>query len=169
LLLTAAGSRLCCALQRLWLANGRRSHVGKARPKLAADLMAKGIFTCKPDDRVDSVLDVMQRHRFRHVPVVDDGDVVVGVISDRDIRNVSFLSQADGTELSDLMVADIPVREIMVADPLTVGPDEPLINVLDTMKNKHVGCMPIVEDGKLLGIVTIVDFLELVRELLTEE
>ncbi len=130
-----------------------------------SELMTKDIFTCRPDDRVNGVLDIMRRRRFRHVPVVDEDGTVVGLLADRDIRNVSFASGKHAQSLGDLVVADIRVREVMAEDPLTIEAGKPVREALRVMKEKRIGSLPVLEDGKLVGIVTVIDFLKLLERL----
>ena len=67
------------------------------------------------------------------------------------------------------MVADVPVSEIMVGDPVTVSPDTTVAEALDLMKAKRISCLPVVEGGKLVGIASGADFLNLLRRLVQPE
>lgn len=138
------------------------------RPRVA-DIMKTDVTTCRASDRVDAICDMMRRGRFRHVPVVDDENKVVGILADRDVRAASFATSERAPSVGDLMVADIPVSEIMVNDPVTVSADMTVADALDLMKEKRISCLPVVDDGKLVGIAAGADFLSLLRRLVDEE
>ncbi|MHC5058203.1 MAG: CBS domain-containing protein [Planctomycetota bacterium] len=130
-----------------------------------SELMTRDVFACSPEDHVNGILEIMRRRRFRHVPVVDESGNVVGLLADRDIRNVSFASGKHAQSLGDLVVADIRAREVMAEDPLTIEADESIRDALTLMKEKRVGSLPVLEDGKLAGIITVIDFLKLLERL----
>jgi acetoin utilization protein AcuB len=98
--------------------------------------------TVAPGDSVASAAAIMRRGRFRHLPVVDD-DVLVGVVSERD------LYRGDGVEPSQRAV-----RSVMSAETITIAPDDPLEEAARIMLENKVGCLPVVEEGRLTGIVT---------------
>jgi acetoin utilization protein AcuB len=97
----------------------------------------------------------MRDHRFRHLPVVEDGRLV-GILSDRDLRPV-LLSPG---------LARARVRELMSEDLTTVGPDAPLEEAASLLVVKKIGCLPVVAQGRLVGIVTETDLLAVLVELL---
>ncbi len=129
------------------------------------DVMKTDVFTCRASDRLDSVREVMSKRRFRHVPVVADDGRIIGILCDRDIRTASFGTKKHGPSLGELMVANIPVSEIMVTEPVTVSPDTHVAAALDIMKEKRISCLPVVAGEELMGIVTGADFLALLRRL----
>ena len=130
-----------------------------------ADIMNTDVCTCRASDRLDSVREVMSKRRFRHVPVVADDGRIIGILCDRDIRTSSFGMDTHGSSLSELVVANIPVSEIMVMETVTVSPDTHVAAALDIMKEKRISCLPVVAGGKIVGIVTGADFLALLRRL----
>jgi acetoin utilization protein AcuB len=97
----------------------------------------------------------MRDNRFRHLPVVEDGRLV-GILSDRDLRPV-LLSPG---------LARARVRELMSEDLTTVGPDTPIEEAASLLVVKKIGCLPVVAQGQLVGIVTETDLLAVLVELL---
>ena len=95
-----------------------------------------------PADSIETALNQMRRGRFRHLPVVAGGGLV-GVLTERDLRG----SEAPRQE-------DRPVRSVMTASVITIGPDDPVEQAARLMLENKVGCLPVVENGSLTGIIT---------------
>lgn len=130
-----------------------------------SDIMGTNVFTCLASGRLDAVRDVMSKRLFRHVPVVGDGGGIVGILCDRDIRTASSGANTRGPSLGELKVADVPVSEIMVTNPVTATPEMEVATALDIMKEKRISCLPVVANAKVVGIITSTDFLTLLRRL----
>jgi CBS domain-containing protein/gamma-glutamyl:cysteine ligase YbdK (ATP-grasp superfamily) len=115
--------------------------------------MATDLFTVRPDDLVDLAASVMTWRHIRHVPVEDNEGRLVGLVSHRAL--LKLLSQgALGKE------APVTVREIMTPEPLTVSSTTPTLEAMEIMRRSRVGCLPILDDRRLVGIVTSYDFLD---------
>jgi CBS domain-containing protein/gamma-glutamyl:cysteine ligase YbdK (ATP-grasp superfamily) len=128
-----------------------------------AQLMSTDLFTVRPDDLVDLAASVMNWRHIRHVPVEDDDGRLVGLISHRDLLRLlanGLLSRHGET---------VTVKEIMKRDLLTVTPETPTLEALGIMKRCQVGCLPVVENGRLTGIVTAYDFLSLSAEIIEKQ
>jgi acetoin utilization protein AcuB len=119
------------------------------------DVMATDLVTVRPHETARHAYRLMRDHRFRHLPVVEDGRLV-GILSDRDLRPV-LLSPA---------LARARVRELMNEDLTTVGPDAPVEEAASLLVVKKIGCLPVVAHGRLMGIVTETDLLAVLVELL---
>jgi CBS domain-containing membrane protein len=130
------------------------------------DLMRPEVATLYADDTLDLADGIMRLGRIRHLPVVS-GDRVVGVVSQRDLFRaaVSSLLQLGG-EAERKWLAGIPVKAVMTANVFTVAPSEPLHVAVRTMIDKRIGCLPVVEDGKLVGLLSESDCLVHLAELL---
>jgi len=123
-------------------------------------IMSTDLFTVRPDDLVDLSAGIMYRKHIRHVPVEDDSGHLIGLVSHRDL--LRLLAQGPSGRKSQT----ITVREIMKIDPLTVSRSTPTIEALALMRQHKVGCLPVTENGCLVGIVTAYDFLALSTSLL---
>jgi acetoin utilization protein AcuB len=119
------------------------------------DIMARELVTIRPHETVRRAYRLMRDHRFRHLPVVEDGRLV-GILSDRDLRPV-LLSPALGRAR---------VRELMSEDLTTVAPEAPVEEAASLLVVKRIGCLPVVDAGRLVGIVTETDLLAVLVELL---
>lgn len=125
--------------------------------------MATDLFTVRPDDLIDLAASVMDWKHIRHVPVEDDEGKVVGLVSHRDLLRL----MAQG--LFNKQTRSVTVKEIMTHNPITVVPDTPTLEALDIMRRLKVGCLPVVENDRLVGIVTAYDFLALSAEIIEKQ
>jgi CBS domain-containing protein len=123
------------------------------------DLMRTEVVTLDADDTLDLADDIMRLGRIRHLPVVADGHVV-GIVSERDLFRaaVSSLLQLR-REAEREWFAAIPVEAVMTARVFTIAPSAPLRAAVAIMLDKRIGCLPVVEDGKLVGLVSESDCL----------
>jgi CBS domain-containing protein len=117
--------------------------------------------TSVPQDA--SLLDAVLTFRstgFRHLPIVEGGHIV-GVISDRDVQRVSpsLFSKLSEKEYNNVF-RTTPLRDVMTRNPITVTPDTPLSEAATILDELKVGCLPVVQDGQLVGIITVIDMLK---------
>ncbi len=128
-----------------------------------AQLMTTDLFTVRPDDLVDLAASVMDWRHIRHVPVEDDEGRLVGLISHRDLLRLlaqGLLARSGKT---------VTVKEIMKRDLLTVAPETSTLEALTIMRQRKVGCLPVVENDRLMGIITAYDFLALSAEIIEKQ
>lgn len=116
--------------------------------------MSTDLFTVRPDDLVDLAASVMEWRHIRHVPVEDEHGRLVGLVTHRGLLHL--LTQG----LSNEHARATAVRDVMKADPVTVTSTTPTLEAMEIMRMNRVGCLPVVDDGQLVGIVTSYDFLE---------
>jgi acetoin utilization protein AcuB len=119
------------------------------------DVMVSDLVTVRPGETARHAYRLMRDHRFRHLPVVENGHLL-GILSDRDLRPV-LLSPTLGRAR---------VRELMSEDVTTVTPDAPVEEAASLLVVKRIGCLPVVDEGRLVGIVTETDLLAVLVELL---
>ena len=115
--------------------------------------MSTDLFTLRPTDLVDLAASLMDWRHIRHVPVEDEKGHLVGLVTHRGLlRLLSRGSIApDGTSMT--------VREIMKPNPTTVTSSTPTLEAIEIMRRSGIGCLPVVDDNRLVGIVTSYDFL----------
>jgi CBS domain-containing protein/gamma-glutamyl:cysteine ligase YbdK (ATP-grasp superfamily) len=122
--------------------------------------MSTDLFTMRPDDLVDLAASLMDWRHIRHVPVEDEDGQLVGLISHRTLlRLLARGTNGDGR---------VAARQIMKAAPVTVSPTTPTLEAIELMRTRRVGCLPVVVDGALVGIVTATDFLNASAKLFEE-
>jgi CBS domain-containing protein len=124
--------------------------------------MKTDLFTVHPEDLVDLAASMMEWEHVRHVPVEDDDGQLVGLVSHRALLRLVGRGKArEGTQ-------PVAVREIMAADPVTTTPQSSSLEAMRTMRRNKVGCLPVVSEGRLVGIVTERDFIHVAAKLLEE-
>ncbi|MBI4487753.1 MAG: CBS domain-containing protein [Deltaproteobacteria bacterium] len=128
------------------------------------EIMAKGPVTLECDDILDVADDIMTLGRIRHLPILERGRVV-GVLSQRDLFH-SALVKVLGfkqREQKDLM-RTVRVREVMSRPVITISPDAAVKEAARLMMKEKIGCLPVVEGEKFVGVVTETDILRYVVE-----
>ncbi len=112
---------------------------------------------------------LIRRTGKRHVPVVNREGRVVGIVTDRDVARLapSMLGHMTPEEYNAIFEMT-PIARAMSANPITVTPDSNMREVVTLLYTKKIGALPVVEEGKLVGIVTRSDALGLLNELLAE-
>jgi CBS domain-containing protein/gamma-glutamyl:cysteine ligase YbdK (ATP-grasp superfamily) len=121
--------------------------------------MSTDLFTVRPDDLIDLAASLMDWRHIRHVPVENEEGRLVGLVTHRDL--LRLLSQGRHDK-------DVTVRDVMVANPVTVLPATPTLDAIQIMREQRIGCLPVVENDQLVGIVTSYDFLEASARLFQE-
>jgi CBS domain-containing protein len=101
----------------------------------------------------------MDWEHLRYVPVEDREGHLVGLLSHRQLLRLTTKGTGEGDKAT-------AVADIMINDPITVSPWTSTLEAIQTMDRHQIGCLPVVDDGKLVGIVTEHDFMELSRRLL---
>jgi acetoin utilization protein AcuB len=129
---------------------------------LIKDIMQRDVVTVTPDTRFPQVLRLLQPRGFRHVPVVDN-ETLVGIISDRDIKQAMVSLAGAGAAGAELERARerLTASEIMGRTVTTIGPMDTVEEAARLMATQKISALPVTEDGRLVGIVTETDVLEL--------
>lgn len=133
---------------------------------LVKQRMTANPFTATPGESIPDAQATMDRHTVRHLPVVEDG-TVVGVISENDIAaalpsKATTLSAGEATYL----VSRLTVATVMSRPALTIGPDALLEEAAVIMRDRKIEMLPVVEDGRLIGVITESDILDSFIDLL---
>ena len=125
----------------------------------AKDIMVKEVATLDVEDELSLANDIMRLGRIRHLPVVE-GEKVVGIISERDLFR-SSLAQALGYGNKDTreVMKTLRIKDIMVKQVISISPDTDLKDAVALMVERKIGCLPVVQDHKLVGLITETDIL----------
>ena len=129
------------------------------------DVMSQKVVTIGPSDTCLEAVGRMHRSGVRHLPVVNREGRLCGIITDRDLRHYLFspsVFPVVGMTSTDTLLKAAVVSDLMVADVVTVGPDEPLGEAARAMLERKVGSLPVVADGRVVGILTETDMLRLI-------
>lgn len=127
--------------------------------------MTKELITLSLNDTLYSAEKRMKVNHIRHMPVVD-GDVLIGLVSLSDLQRVSFIDaySKEGTE--DTPVYNmLSIRDLMIKNPLTASPKTTILEVSKLLASKEFHSLPVVDEGKLVGIITTTDLLHYFIEL----
>jgi len=131
------------------------------------DLMTRSAFTVREDRNLIVVDEIMSWARIRHVPVVDAQNRLVGLISHQDLLRASISSVE--TRIGNVERRQhewtIPVQKVMRTRVHTIEPDESVQEAARCMHRVKIGCLPVVSEDKLVGIITEHDLLWLVEEM----
>lgn len=129
-------------------------------------LMRPDPITLSVTDTLDIADDLMGLGRIRHLPVVD-GRRLVGIVSQRDLLRAAVSSLLElGRAAEQDWLRKIAVVTVMTSRVFTVSPSAPLQAAVQIMIDKKIGCLPVVEEGSLVGILTETDCLSRLRTLL---
>ena len=124
--------------------------------------MTTEVFTVQPEDPIDLAANIMDWEKVRHIPVEDARNRLVGLVSYRAIFSF-FIGRGGGRRKVE------PVRRIMKPDPITVTPETLTVEAIAIMRREKIGCLPVVQDDRLVGIVTYRDFLEIAGHVLEQQ
>jgi len=124
--------------------------------------MTKQVLAVEVYDSIGIARRIMSKHRVNQLPVLD-GDKLVGIVTDRDIRDAYPTSILIGhAKEIDKFADSYTVEEVMTFNVMTVRPETPLINAVRLLRRHRIGSLPVVKNGKLLGIITRSDVLDFV-------
>ena len=125
------------------------------------DLMSAEVATLRRNDALSIADDVMNLGRIRHLPVIDDDGALVGIVSQRDLfRGALARSLGYGAHAQQKLLGQLLVKEVMTNDPVTIGPDAPLAEAARLMLQRKIGCLVVVEQERIAGILTESDFVK---------
>ena len=114
------------------------------------DVMSKQVKIISPNDSADEAVFLMRQQNIHHL-VVMEGSEIIGVISSRDLENVSEKARKD-----------LDVRDFMTSNAMVASPETTLKEAANMMRGNTIGCLPVVDKNRLVGIITTTDLLELV-------
>jgi acetoin utilization protein AcuB len=116
--------------------------------------MITDVIVVSPKDTVESAIQIMQQHSIRHLPVVEDNRLV-GLVTESSLR--PYLSPEK---------LKLPLREVMIINPITIDPEADIDEAARLIYKYKIGGLPVISEGKLVGIITISDILEAFIELM---
>ncbi len=124
--------------------------------------MTRDVITVGPEMSIIAAREIMVKNGIRHLPVVAEDDILVGIVTDRDIRTAmpsTVLSEAENAAAAERL-AGIKVKDVMTARPVTVSPTQTLEDALLMMEMYKVGAFPVVDQqGRLRGIISVRDLM----------
>ena len=123
---------------------------------MVRDSMTRDVVTLSPQTTAAEALALCREKGIRHLPVMEEGRLV-GMVSDRDLR---LATPALGDEARAEALGRMQVRDVMSTNVRTARPDDPIEVAANLMRDCKIGCLPVVEDGEMVGIITSSDVME---------
>lgn len=123
--------------------------------------MTRDLFTVRPEDVIDLAVNLMDWKHIRHVPVEDENGNLAGIVSHRDLLQIFSLKLPKNNQ-------EIVIKNIMRKNLVTVTPETRTLDALHLMREKQIGCLPVVRGKKLVGLITDYDFLTVSTRLFEE-
>jgi acetoin utilization protein AcuB len=132
------------------------------------DCMTRGVLTVRWNAPVVEAWRLMRARRIRHLPVLDDARRLAGIVTDRDLRQVvldpALQDLAEDRFLRAL--ADLRIRDVMTWGVVTTRPTTPLREAARLMHRERIGALPVVQDGRVVGILTEADLVRALADAL---
>ena len=123
------------------------------------EFMETDLFTVQQDDIIELVAEMMDFRKIRFMPVENTKGKLIGLVTSRIIlRHLMKHNKLSGEA--------VKVKDIMIKKPLTIGPDSTILDSLEMMRKSEVGCLPVVQKGELVGLVTTMNFLRISSRLI---
>lgn len=136
---------------------------------LVRDYMSSPVTTISHDAKLLEAAITLRRTGFRHLAIVD-GEKLVGIITDRDVARFapSMLTKISPEEYNAIF-EETELSKVMTKNPTSVAPTTPIQDAVKILHNRKLGCLPVVEGEKLVGIITTSDMLSFLHRLITGE
>lgn len=127
-------------------------------PQPIREVMSTPAKALREEHTLLDALQFLQEHKVRHIPIVDASERLVGVVSDRDVKRASPSALVPTQrEVWEKLVQETRLGRIMARDPIAVRPTDRVSTALRLFVDERIGCLPVVENWKLVGIVTTRD------------
>ena len=135
------------------------------RPLTVADYMTPDPITLEPEENLMRALEVMRLRGVRRIPVVLGG-MLVGLVVEGDLKRAEPSTFTDSQDDFNRVMEGTPISRIMVQNPVTATTAQPLVEAVETLYSTKYGALPVVEEGRVVGIITDNDMLRALIDLL---
>ena len=126
------------------------------------EIMTTDVMTIGRNDELMISDDIMRMKRLRHLPVLEEGRLV-GMLTQRDLFHAALSTALNfGEKAQKEFLKTVVVKEVMTEEVLTIDPDADVKEAARLMIEHKIGCLPVVEDGTLVGLVTETDLLRVI-------
>ena len=128
--------------------------------ELVSHIMTKHVISVNIKDHLRHVIDLIKKEKIRHLPVVD-GDQIKGIISSTDLNRLTFSNLFDQQDNSEDAILDmLSIDQVMHTHPMTVNSNNTIKEVAEIFANHHFHALPVMEENRLVGIVTTTDIIK---------
>ena len=137
---------------------------------LVNELMTRSLYTVNENDTLVHARELMLAHRIRHLPVVDGDNRFIGLLTQRDLLAASVASHEDvDRDMLDTLESSRTVSEVMNREVIAVDEQTELAMAAELLLDHKFGCLPVLHEGYLTGIVTEADFVRLAVDLIARD
>ena len=131
-----------------------------------SEIMTREVITLRPESNLREAIGIIQKFRIRHIPVVDEGKLA-GIVTDRDIKRATPSIHGGVTQEDyERVLNETKLFQVMTRDPMTVSPASSVKDVAKLLVDKKYGALPVVYDGVLVGIISDIDLLRVLYDML---
>ena len=135
-----------------------------------ADIMTRGVLSLRDDQTLFEVRELMGEHQIRNVPILDDSGRPIGLATQKNVlREVLTVTDQHGYAQLDHHLAQIPLSQVLEPDFNTVSSGTPLVEAGRLLLNYRQVSLPVVDDGTLVGILSLVDYVRVFVDRLEAE
>jgi len=128
---------------------------------LVEDVMSTDVFTLGRNDKLSIADDLMKQQRIRHMPVLDADGELCGILTQRDMfRGVLLRSLGYGDRAEQRLLDSLSIKDAMHDDVLTISPKSTLGDAAKLMLSNKIGCLPVVDGTRLVGMISEADFVK---------
>ena len=137
------------------------------RQLTVGQVMTADPVTLGPEDTLMHAVEVMRQKGIRRIPIVV-AHTLVGLLAEGDLKRAQPSALSDSQDEFDRVMEGTAVSRIMIQNPVTVSPDAPLVDAAQTLHNSKFGALPVLRDGRLVGILTDSDILRCLVDVLVQ-
>lgn len=131
------------------------------------EYMTKGAITAHERDGLHQTYVRMHERDVRHMPVIDEREKLIGVISDRDVRRPDWVDPTDNLSRPFVLDNNTKVAEAMTRGAITVCENDPIVNAVEAFVEHHIGALMVTDTaGELVGVLSVVDAMKAFRDVL---
>jgi acetoin utilization protein AcuB len=131
-----------------------------------SEIMTREVITLRPESNLREAIAVIQKFRIRHIPVVEGGKLE-GIVTDRDIKRATPSLHGGVTQEDyERVLNETRLFQVMTRDPLSVTPEASVKSVAKILVERKYGALPVVKDGVLVGIISDIDLLRVLHDML---
>ena len=125
------------------------------------EIMSTSLVTVSPESRISEILEIFKKNEFHHIPVIEPGEKLAGIISREDCFKFAFFlsMNTSGETYSENEYGHLTAREMMTAYPVALDPDDSIGLAADIFLANKFHALPIIDEEALVGIVTTHDLL----------
>lgn len=127
------------------------------------EIMTQNPLTARLGTSVFEAIRTLESEQIRHLPITEGGELI-GIVSDRDLLRFSHAALLEDPDAARTRL-QVPVSEIMTADPACIAPEDDIDDAIDLMLENRIGALPVVDEaeGRLVGILSYVDVMRAAR------